>query len=212
MVDVRQVSDDDDDDDALLDAAAHADQTAVEALVRRHTPAMRRLAQAVLGDAALAEDVVQDSWIAALRGAGSFQGRSSVRSWLLAICANTARTRRGKEQRVLPFSAVWKDERGPAVEIGMFSGSGAWAAPVTVWDDGPHDHAAAAVLRKALEDAIDDLPPRQRAVVVAADVLGCRPAEIAAMMGVTPGHQRVLLHKARVRLRASLDPYRRGQV
>ncbi len=196
----------------LLDAATRGDQAAIETLVRRHTPAMRRLAQSVLGDAALAEDVVQDSWLAALRKADSFKGRASVRSWLLAICANAARTRRGKEQRVLPFSAVWKEERGPAVEIGMFVGSGAWAAPVTAWDDGPHDEAAAAVLQKALEDAIAELPPRQRVVVVAADVLGCPPAEIAAMLGITPGHQRVLLYKARVRLRTTLDPYRQGRV
>lgn len=69
-----------------------------------------------------------------------------------------------------------------------------------------------AVLQKALEDAIAELPPRQRVVVVAADVLGCPPAEIAAMLGITPGHQRVLLYKARVRLRTTLDPYRQGRV
>ncbi len=192
----------------LLRAAGGGEPAAVEALVRRHTPALLRLARAVVQDPGLAEDVVQDSWVAAFRAAGSFEGRSSVRSWLLTICANAARTQRRREQRVLPFSTVWKDERSPAVETGLFTGSGGWAAPVTPWDDAPHEQAAARLLRQALEDAIEGLPSRLRAVVVAIDVLHCTPEQTADLLGITSGHQRVLLHQARVRLRRVLEPYR----
>lgn len=197
-------SEQDDDDQTLVAGVLAGHERSVEQLVRRHSPALHRLAAAILGDGSLADDVVQDTWLAALGGIEGFAGRSSARSWLLAICANTARTRRVKERRWLPFSSAWRDEREPGVEVGTSAGSGAWAAPVSEWDDTPHDAAATQALHQREQDAIDALPPRQRKVVMACDVLALPGGQVAAMMGVSPGHQRVLLHQARTRLRVAL--------
>ena len=199
---------DDQDDQTLLARVRDGHEPSLEQLVRRHSPALHRRAAAILGDAVLADDVVQDTWLAALRGLDGFAGRSSARSWLLAICANTARTRRGTERRWLPFSATWRDDRAPALEVGTSTGSGAWAAPVTEWDDAPHAAAATSALHRQLVDAVDALPPRQRTVVVACDVLDLPGAEVASMLGVSPAHQRVLLHQARARLRVVLAEHR----
>ena len=201
----------DEQDVDLLVRFRSGDERALEVLVRRHAPALHRLATAILGDNVLADDVVQETWLAALRGLEGFQGRSSVRSWLLAICANTARTRRGKERRAVPFTAAWRDERAPSIEVGLFTGSGHWAVPVTEWDDAPHQAAATLALRQHLEQAIGQLPRRQREAVVASDVLGCTGAQAAHLLGVSPAHHRVLLHQARVRLRRTLAEHRTGE-
>lgn len=198
-------------DSDLLGGVRSGDERALEILVRRHAAALHRLAAAILGDDVLADDVVQETWLAALRSLDGFQGRSSVRSWLLAICANTARTRRGKERRAVPFTAAWRDERAPSVEVGLFTGSGYWAAPVTEWDDAPHHAAANIALRRHLEQAIGQLPRRQREAVVASDVLGCTGAQSAQLLGVSPAHQRVLLHQGRARLRLALAEHRTGE-
>ena len=191
------------DEDLLRGAQAGRDHD-LEQLVRRHAPALHRLAAAILGDDSLADDVVQETWLAALRGADGFEGRSSVRTWLLSICANRARTCLRRERRVLPFTAAWRDERGAMLDATTFTPAGAWSRPVTAWDDHPFDTARGQELRRQLAHEVDRLPPRQRQVVVARDVLGRGSAEVASMLGITANNQRVLLHHARATLRAAL--------
>ena len=105
---------------------------------------------------------------------------------------------------MLPFTAAWRDERGAALDATAFTPAGAWARPVTAWDDDPFDAARGQELRRQLAHEVDRLPPRQRQVVVARDVLGRGSAEVATMLGITANNQRVLLHHARATLRAAL--------
>lgn len=204
-------ADEDREDPVLVASVRDGDQLALEVLVRRHSPALRRMAAAILDEQGLADDVVQDTWITAMRSLDSFEGRSPVLSWLLAICANTARSRRVKERRTVPFSTTWREDRAPAVEVGL-TGSGSWAVPVTEWDDKTYDAATNVELREHLERAIDSLPARQRAAVVACDVLGRSGSEAAALLGVSGARQRALLHQARCRLRLALADYQTGAV
>lgn len=200
-----------DSDQALLAAVAAdlnqgqgATSPALELLVRRHGPALRALAASILGDAVLADDVVQETWMAAFRSAAGYQGRSSVRTWLLSICANRARTNLVKERRVVPFTRAWRNDRAEPFDPSAFSPAGSWVVPVTSWDDLPFAVVSAAELRDELTARVARLPLRQRQVVVARDMLGCTPSEVTELYGITSGNQRVLLHHARATLRAAL--------
>lgn len=198
-------------DEALLAEVAvdlHSGQgvrsPALESLVRRHGPALRALAASILGDAALADDVVQESWMAAFRSVAGYQGRGSVRTWLLSICANRARTHLVKERRVVPFTRAWRDDRAEPFDPSAFTPAGGWVVPVTSWDDLPFAALSAAELHNELTARVARLPLRQRQVVVARDMLGCTSAEVTELYGLTSGNQRVLLHHARATLRAAL--------
>ena len=184
---------------------------ALELLVQRHGAALRKLAASILGDAVLADDVVQETWLAALRSAGGFQGRSSARTWLLAICANKARTHLKRERLVVPFTTAWRDERQEVVDPSAFTPAGSWAVPVTSWDDDPFDAVRTGELHDELARLVDGLPPRQRQVVVARDVLGCSATEVTELLGLTAGNQRVLLHHARATLRTALTAQGEGR-
>lgn len=201
-------SDPDSDSALLTDMAgglrAGTTSAALELLVRRHGPALRTLAGAILGDPVLADDVVQETWLAAIRSAAGYQGRSSVRTWLLSICANTARTYVKKERRVVPFTSAWRQDRAEPFDPSAFTPAGGWVAPVTSWDDLPFAAVSAAELHTELTARVARLPLRQRQVVVARDMLGCSAAEVTELYGLSPGNQRVLLHHARTTLRTAL--------
>lgn len=189
---------------AALRHGQGATSSALELLVRRHGPALRTLAASILGDAVLADDVVQETWMAALRSVGGYQGRSSVRTWLLSICANRARTHLKKERRLVPFTQAWREDRAEPFDPSAFTPAGNWVVPVTQWDDLPFAAVSAAELHDELAARVATLPLRQRQVVVARDMLGCTSAEVTALYGLSAGNQRVLLHHGRATLRAAL--------
>jgi RNA polymerase sigma-70 factor (ECF subfamily) len=185
----------------LVAALRRRDEDAYLALVRRYTPLMLRIAHAHLGRRDAAEDVVQDTWVAVLRSIDGFEGRSSFKTWLMRILVNTARTRRGQESRTVCWSSLPED-------------AAKWDAAVhradVPWTAVPERSALAGEVWAELRCAVGELPERQRAVVVLRDVEGWSADEVRGALRLSPGNQRVLLHRGRARLRALLGPYRHG--
>lgn len=204
-----------DDGPGLLEALRRRDEDAFAWLVRRHHQALLRYAGVFLRDRAVAEEVVQETWLAVIRGVGSFEGRSSLKTWIFQILANRARTRGVREARSVPFTALLAlelDEDAPGVPADRFRPAdaprwpGGWASVPPPWN-APEERMLAAETRGLISAAIDALPPVQRAVITLRDVVGMDPGEVCGLMGLTDGNQRVLLHRARSRVRRALDAH-----
>lgn len=193
---------------AWLERLKDGDARTLESLVDELYPTMTRLAQALLGEASQARDLVQETWVAVMDGLARFEGRASLKTWILRILVNRARTevsRRGRLELV-----DWLDQEppadAPAVEPERFATLGWWATPPRTWgDEGPEG----ALMRKQLQELIlrelEGLPAGQRTVVALRDVEGLSSAEVRAVLGVSEGNQRVLLHRGRSRLRAAVE-------
>jgi RNA polymerase sigma-70 factor, ECF subfamily len=189
------------DEDAPLVAALRAgDEQAFVTLVRRYHSAMLRLALGYVPSMAVAEEVVQDTWLAVLRGIGAFEGRSSLRTWLLRILVNRARTAGQRERQTVAMA-----DPEPAVHPGRFDASGSWAFPPERWVEEADDRLHAAKLASRLRTAIDELPSRQREVVTLRDVCGLSSGEVCAVLDISEANQRVLLHRGRSRLRQIIE-------
>jgi RNA polymerase sigma-70 factor (ECF subfamily) len=207
-------------DQERLAALRTRDPVLLAELVAELTPAMLRLAGAHTASRASAEDVVQEAWLTVLSSVDRFEGRSALRTWVLGIVLNKARRLAAKERRTVPLSASWWSqarERGaPAVDPDRFAAPGAaqaagtWVRPPHRWDLLPEDELGVAELRAAFETALDALPARQRAVMTARDVLGLDAEEVGALYGLSEGNQRVLLHRARSRVRTAVEEFVSG--
>ena len=211
LVTARAALEQADPDADLLDRLRRGDEAAFLELVRRYGPVMHRLAMTYVRSASVAEEVVQDAWLGALRSLERFEGRSTLRTWLLRILANRARTRGAREARCLPFCALTREEE-PAVEADRFQGSdgrfpGGWAAFPIAWDTVPEERLLARETRELVDAAIKRLPPRQQEVIVLRDVEGWSAQEVCDALALSAANQRVLLHRARSRVRASLESY-----
>jgi RNA polymerase sigma-70 factor, ECF subfamily len=183
-------------DAELLAGLRNGDEGAFAALVRTYHQPLLRLAASVVGNAAVAEEVVQDTWLAVVRGVDRFEGRSSFKTWLFHILMNRARTTAGRERRV---AAV------PDIEEDRFDARGAWAAPPVPWADQVDERVVAEQLAPMVRSLIDALPDGQRQVLLLRDVEGLAPAEVCSLLGLSDGNQRVLLHRARAHLRFELE-------
>ena len=188
-----------DEDGDLLQRLRVGDEAAFGELVDRYHPAMLRLARSMLPSAAVAEEAVQDTWMAVVRGIERFEGRSSLKTWLFRILANRARSTGAKEQRDS------SNPLGPAVDAACFDVDGAWLHPVAPWQEQSEDRLDAARFAPLVRSALDQLPARQRAVVVLRDVDGLSSDEVCTVLALTPGNQRLLLHRGRSRLREMLE-------
>ena len=175
----------------LVGRLRDGDEAAFSALVRRHHAGMVRLARCYVGDAA--EEVAQAAWVGMLEGIGRFEERSSVRTWLFRILLNIAREEARRRGCSVPFSAVSNDAEAPMLD------RASWARSV-------HDDVADTETTAAIRASIAALPPQQRAVIHLRDVLGFTAAEVCELLGLSPGNQRVVLHRARARVCAD---YRR---
>ncbi len=189
-----------DTDAALLAALRAGDERAFVTLVRRHHNAMLHLASSFVPNAAVAEEVVQDTWIGVLRGIGGFEGRSSFRTWLFRILVNRARTAGERERRSVAIG-----DAGPAVDQSRFDDAGSWAAPPEQWIEDTDDRLRAGKLAGRIRSAIEELPARQREVVTLRDVEGLSSHEVCHVLEITDGNQRVLLHRGRSRVRQVLE-------
>lgn len=201
------------DDAELLGALRNGDEAAFSALVEELTPALTRLALAHVPSRAVAEEVVQDTWVGVIRGIDRFEGRSSLRTWIFQILLNTARTRGPREKRTLPFSFFRRrDEEGggePAVDADRFQGRageqpGGWARPPQEWSS-PEERLAGDAARDVLLGAVTELPLRQREVLAMRDILGYSAEEACNALDLSETNQRVLLHRARSKVRAALE-------
>jgi RNA polymerase sigma-70 factor, ECF subfamily len=185
-----------DDDADLVDRLRAGDESAFVALIERYQPHMLRLATVTVGSRAVAEEVTQDTWLAVVRGVERFEGRSTLKTWLFHILLNRARSTAGRELRAgRPERNV--DER--------FDGAGAWVTPPEPWADRAVDRIVAERLAARVQELLPQLPDMQRQVVVLRDLEGVSADDVAALVGVTDGHQRVLLHRGRAQLRQLLS-------
>ena len=207
-----------DEDARLIAALRRGDEDAFTALVRQHHGALLRYAGVFVKDRAVAEEVVQETWLGVIRGIGMFEGRSSVKTWIFTILANRARTRGEREARSVPFSALLAREMEddePAVDPDRFLPADHpqwphhWAAAPQPWN-APEERLLAAETRAVVDRAIAALPPVQREVITLRDVVGMEAEEVCRMMDLTDGNQRVLLHRARSRVRRALDGHLAG--
>jgi RNA polymerase sigma-70 factor, ECF subfamily len=200
------------DDTELVRRIRAGDRTAFNGLVRRHGGALLRLARVFVHEA-FAEEVVQDTWVAVLDGLDGFEGRASLKTWLYRILANRARTRATREGRTVPFSALAaSDDDAPALGPERFDEGGTWRDPPVGWsEETPERLVLAAETRAVMEAAVAALPPGQRAVLVLRDEDGLETEEICNLLGLTVTNQRVLLHRARTRVRQAIEAHMRGR-
>jgi RNA polymerase sigma-70 factor (ECF subfamily) len=197
----------------LVAALRRGDREAFAEIVDAWSPALLRLARLHVPSHAVAEEVVQETWLAVVRDLDRFEERASLRTWVTSILLNQARTHGHRERRTLPFAALRRrDEEGrdeSAVDPDRFQRPGDdrpgwWANPPARWGD-PEAWIDDEHTRALLLGTIASLPPRQREVVTLRDVLGWSEAEVCTVLGVTAGNERVLLHRARSKVRAALE-------
>jgi RNA polymerase sigma-70 factor, ECF subfamily len=201
------------DETALLQTLRRGDEAAFAELVDAYSPALLRLAMTYVRTADVAEEVVQETWMGLIRGIERFEGRCSLKSWLFTILRNTAISRGERERHSMPMSSLASDEDdGPVIDPDRFLPAdhsrfpGHWAIGPTAWPV-PEDGLMAAETRDVIARAIRELPPAQRAVIALRDVEGWPPEEVCEALEVTDGNQRVLLHRARTKVRAALEAY-----
>jgi RNA polymerase sigma-70 factor (ECF subfamily) len=188
-------------DECLLDRLRLGDEQAFVALVQRYRPSMLRIAACYVPGPAIAEEVVQDTWLAVLRGLSGFEGRSSVRTWLFRILVNRARTTGVRERRSVPLG----EDLAPAVDQSRFDAAGNWLVPPAHWHDQVDDRLVAERMAVRIRTAIMDLPARQREVVTLRDLEGLGSVEVCGVLEISEANQRVLLHRGRSRLRTVLE-------
>jgi RNA polymerase sigma-70 factor, ECF subfamily len=202
---------------AQVEALRRGDEAAFTSLVQQHHPSLVRVAALYVANHQVAQEVAQDTWLGVLRGIDRFQGHCSLRTWIFRILANRARTRAARAWRTTPFSACTSgDDEGAAeasVDPDRFfpadhpTQAGRWVSPVQSWDELPELQALSQELREHVQAAIELLPSTQRSVITLRDVEGWTSSEVCALLGINEANQRVLLHRARSRVRRVLEQY-----
>jgi RNA polymerase sigma-70 factor (ECF subfamily) len=194
-----------DDDLQLIQRLRAGDEQAFAVLVRRYQDAMLRLAASFVPNAAIAEEVVQDTWIGVLRGIAAFEGRATFKTWIFSILVNRARSTGVRERRSVALADV-----EPAVAGSRFGPGGQWTDPPRHWADDADDRLSADKLADRARSAISELPDRQRQVVTLRDIDGLSTDEVCQVLQISEGNQRVLLHRGRSRVRQVLENETRG--
>jgi len=184
----------------LLRRLRAGDERAFVTLVERYNGSMLRLAASFVPSRAVAEEVVQETWLAMLRGLATFEGRSSLKTWLFTILVNRARSTGVRESRTVPVA-----DAGPVVDASRFGPDGAWVLPPEHWIEEAESRVDAVKLNELLRSALDGLPPRQREVVLLRDVEELTSAEVCGVLSISEANQRVLLHRGRGKLRQVLE-------
>lgn len=199
----------------LVSALRRRDERAFSTLVDRHHSSLLHLAKLYVRTHAVAEEVVQETWLGVLQGIGSFEGRSSLKTWVFRILMNRARTRAQREGRTIPFSVAFDPQQeGPfaAVDPERFLGPNGeypdhWALPPREWGRSPEELLLSGETRGRILKAIEALPPSQREVITLRDIDQWTSDEVCNVLGITETNQRVLLHRARSSVRRALEDY-----
>jgi RNA polymerase sigma-70 factor, ECF subfamily len=186
-------------DSERLEHLRNGDEAAFVLLVSQYQQPMLRLARSLVSSNAVAEEIVQDTWMGIVRGIERFEGRSTLKTWLFRILVNRARSAGSKEHLNAPIESLH------AVDPIRFDANGNWADPLDRWQEDLESRLDAQQLTGALGSALDDLPPRQRQVVILRDIEGLSNEETCTSLGISLGNQRVLLHRGRSRLREALE-------
>ena len=218
LLETQSAPDDERGEDALIGALRTGDESAFAALVRGHGGPMLRVAASICGDEALAQEVVQETWVAVLEGLDGFEGRSTLKTWIFSVLVRRAASAAERESRSVPFSSLARAEAEagePSVEIERFLPADDarwphhWASPPRPW--GPSERLDSSEVREEIESAVEDLPRMQRAVIRLRDLTGFTAAETCGILELSEGNQRVLLHRARSLVRRRLERYFAGE-
>jgi RNA polymerase sigma-70 factor (ECF subfamily) len=199
-------------DEQTVAALRAGDERAFRDLFARSYPTMKRVARAYAASDAVAEEIVQETWMAIVTGLDRFEGRSALRTWIFSILTNQAKTHSARERRAVPFSCTTpSDAESPAVDPDRFQKDddawpGHWATPPRPWQK-PERRLLSLEARDRLKVALAQLPERQRLIVGLRDVEGHSAEEVCELLGLSKENQRVLLHRGRSRLRAVLEEY-----
>jgi RNA polymerase sigma-70 factor, ECF subfamily len=197
-------------DEQVVSALRAGDERMFRALFERTHPMMKRVARSYVDSEAVADEIVQETWLAIVTGIDRFEGRSALATWMFSILTNQAKTHITRERRALPFSSVGSSgESEPVVDPDRFQNDddawpGHWATPPRPWQM-PERRLLSLEVREQLKQALAKLPARQRAIVGLRDIEGASSEEVCELLGLSPGNQRVLLHRARSRVRAELE-------
>ena len=204
------------DDQLLVEALRRGDEAAFMRLVSAYHQALERLALVYVSTRETAEEVVQETWIGVLRGVDRFEGRSSLKTWIFRILVHTAKTHAQREGRSVPFSSLADSDpeaEEPAVEPQRFlppddpHWPGHWASIPRRWDEMPEQRLLSGETLAHVEQAIHELPPNQRSVIELRDIEGYTSEEVCNVLGISETNQRVLLHRARSKVRGALEVY-----
>jgi RNA polymerase sigma-70 factor, ECF subfamily len=195
----------------LVAALRAGDETAFVALVDRYHASLVRLARMYVRQPSVAEEVAQETWLAVLNGIDRFEGRSTLKTWLFRILTNRAKTRGERESRSVPFSSIG-DPDEPAVDPDSFRAEGdqypgGWKEFPTPWEGDPEERLLAGEARALILDAIEQLPSNQRAVITLRDIEGFDADDVCNVLELSDTNQRVLLHRARSKVRRALEQY-----
>jgi RNA polymerase sigma-70 factor, ECF subfamily len=201
-------------DEALVAALCRGNADAFATLVDRHSPAMIRVAMAYVPTRAAAEEAVQETWIGVMRGIDGFEGRASLKTWIFRILTNVAMRSGARERRSMPFSALAEAENTgePSVDPDRFLPAdhelfpGHWAIMPARWPT-PEEGLLAGETREVIAAAIAELPAAQRTVIALRDVEGWTSEEVCEALEISAGNQRILLHRARSRVRNAIESY-----
>lgn len=188
-----------------LTALRMGDELAYRAIVTEYHSALLRLAMIYSPSREIAEETVQETWMAVLRGLDTFAGRSSLRTWVCRILVNVARRRFGAETRSLSFATIGDDDQESSLPGG--TAAAPWSAHRGEWARLPEDMLLSHELRDVVTQAVSQLPRVQREVITLRDIEGWSAAEVHELLGIQDSHQRVLLHRARTRVRQALQDY-----
>lgn len=203
-------------DHAVIQALRAGDEAAFVSLLARYHGTLVRMAMLYVGDRTAAEEVAQETWLGVLTGLDRFEGRSSLKTWIFRILTNCARTRGQRDRRSIPFSALMGERAEtdePSVDPSRFRPADDpvaphhWSSAPRNWGDAPEERLLAGETRGEVQAAIAALPPSQRAVITMRDVVGMSAAEVCNVLAITESNQRVLLHRARSKVRQALETY-----
>lgn len=200
-------------DDRDVAALLAGDEAAFLELVSRYHGAMLRVARLYVSSRASAEEVVQEAWLGVLKGLRLFEGRSSLKAWIFRILVNCAKSRGVRDSRVVPLSSIVDEEEGPSVPADRFLDeghrwAGHWADAPAAW---PDERLETGELVALVREAMETLPEAQRTVMTLRDVDGWESGEVCELLGISEVNQRVLLHRARSKVRAHVEVRLRGE-
>jgi RNA polymerase sigma-70 factor (ECF subfamily) len=200
----------------LVDALRRGEEAEFAALIDQYHGSLLRLALVYVQNRSAAEEVVQETWLGVIQGLERFEARSSLKTWIFRILTNRAKTKGKREGRTIPFSAVWSanaDPAEPAVDPSRFHAydhhryPAHWTANPASWDELPEERLLGQETRARIQEAVDRLAPSQREVITLRDIEGFSSDEVCNILGITETNQRVLLHRARSKVRRALEQY-----
>lgn len=200
------------DDQRIIAGLRAGNETTFVEMLDRYNGSLVRVAMRYVPSRAVAEEVVQDTWIGVIEGIDRFEGRSTIKTWLYKILIYKARTRGERERRTVPMSALPGGDAAPSVPTERFRGSdalwaGHWATPPRRWDGNAEERLLAREAQSLIDVTIAELPLAQREVITLRDLSQFSSVQVCDLLGVTEANQRVLLHRARSKVRAALENY-----